>query len=446
MEAIAAVGVASAAVQFLDFSVKTLAACKEIRDSSTGATKANEELTKSIKELRAIQKTLRQSGSAPSSTYRQLVRAIQDCSRVSDELLQLLEYVREVAQKSMGTMRSALRQVKEGKRIERLQAQLSSCQDRLHLALTAEMRDSLFKRLEEHGKNTDSMRNIVMNKLDFTTDQVQALDENITQIADAAQKQLSLLGDRQKKASANIRRGQRDLKKNMDSRFANLSTSATHKNFLDSLYFPEMFERQESMKRNLPGTYDWVFDGTLPPSDENADRDDEELRGRIVRWLRATNGPPVFWISGKPGSGKSSLMSFISSDKRIFKSLQTWAGTRVPYIFSFFFWKPGSSLQKSSTGFRRSLIWQLCKARPSIIDQLLSRDSTLLYSPWTETRLIDILALALSEFHDEPMFFVIDGLDECETNHSDLLDKLQGLNISSNTKVCISSRPEQPFC
>jgi hypothetical protein len=56
------------------------------------------------------------------------------------------------------------------------------------------MRDSLFKRLEENGKNTDSMRNIVMNKLDFTNDQVKALDKNITQIADAAQKQLSLLG------------------------------------------------------------------------------------------------------------------------------------------------------------------------------------------------------------------------------------------------------------
>jgi methyl-accepting chemotaxis protein len=127
MEAVAAVGVASAAVQFLDFSVKTLAACKEIRDSSTGSTKANEELNRSVKQLKVMQKTLQQSTHTLSNTYRQLVRAIQDCSRVADELLQLLEYVREVAQKSLGMMRAALRQVREGKRIEKLQTQLSSC-------------------------------------------------------------------------------------------------------------------------------------------------------------------------------------------------------------------------------------------------------------------------------------------------------------------------------
>jgi hypothetical protein len=109
MEAVAAVGVAAAAVQFLDFSIKTLALCKEIRDSSTGSTKTNDELTKSIKKLTAMQTDLRQSGSTRSSNYRQLIGAIQDCSVVANELLQLLEGIREVAKKSLGTARSALR-------------------------------------------------------------------------------------------------------------------------------------------------------------------------------------------------------------------------------------------------------------------------------------------------------------------------------------------------
>jgi hypothetical protein len=446
MEAVAAVGVASAAVQFLDFSVKTLAACKEIRDSATGSTKANEELTRSVKQLKSMQRTLEQSTHTLSNTYRQLVRAMQDCSRVADDLLQLLEHIREVAQKSLGTMRSALRQVREGKRIEKLQTRLSNCQDRLHLALTAEMRDSLLKKMEEQGQNADSMRSIILQKLDFTNDQIRTLDKNISQIGVAARKQISELDSRQQKASANLRRGQRDLSRNIDSQFVKLSISSTHQSFLDSLYFPEMFARQESMKKNLPGTYDWVFEGKLPPSDGKANKDDEELRGRVVHWLRATNGASVFWISGKPGSGKSSLMSFIINDKRTSKSLQTWSDGRIPYIFSYFFWKPGSGLQKTMTGLRRSLIWQLCKARPSVIDHLLSQDLTLLYSPWTEAKLTDTLTLALSEFRDEAIFFAIDGLDECETNHNDLLDELQGLNSNPKTKVCISSRPEQPFC
>jgi hypothetical protein len=67
MEAVAAIGLAAAAMQFLDFSTKTLALCKQIRDSSTGSTEANAELTKSTKELKEMQKELRQAGNAPSS-------------------------------------------------------------------------------------------------------------------------------------------------------------------------------------------------------------------------------------------------------------------------------------------------------------------------------------------------------------------------------------------
>jgi hypothetical protein len=59
MEAVAAVGVAAAAVRFLHFSVRTLSLCREVRDSSTNSTKANDELAKSVKRLTAIQKDLR---------------------------------------------------------------------------------------------------------------------------------------------------------------------------------------------------------------------------------------------------------------------------------------------------------------------------------------------------------------------------------------------------
>ena len=276
MEALAAVGVASAAVQFLDFSIKTVALCKEIRDSSTGSTKANEELIRSIKELKALQNTLQQSSSTPSSTYRQLVRTVQDCTRVANELLQLLEHVREVSRRTLGPMRSALRAIKDGKRLEKLQAQLSGCQDKLHLALTAEMRDSLLQKLEEQGKNADSMRTIVLQKLDFTNGQIQALHKNITQVAGAAQKQLSALAVRQQKASANLRRGQRTLNRNVDSQFSKMSTASTHQEFLDSLYFPEMFARQESIKKNLPGTYDWVFESKMLQFDDSDDSDSSE--------------------------------------------------------------------------------------------------------------------------------------------------------------------------
>lgn len=138
-------------------------------------------------------------------------------------------------------------------------------------------------------------------------------------------------------------------------------------------------------------------------------------------------------------------MTFIMSEERTSECLRTWAGGCTPYIFSFFLWKPGSKLQNTMSGFMRSMIWQMCKAKPSIIGQLQSRDTTLSYSPWTEAKLVEILRSALSGYRNDPLLFLIDGLDECTDNHSDLLDELQSLDASAHTKVCISSRPEQAF-
>jgi hypothetical protein len=449
MEAVAAVGIAAAAAQFLDFSIKTLALCKEIRDSSSGSTKTNDELTKSIKKLTAMQKDLRQSGSTPSSTYRQLIRAVQDCSVVASELLKLLEDIREVAKESLGTMRSALKAIKERKSIEKLQARLLDCQNRYHIALTTDLRDEVLRLLERQGKNTDSVRDIILQQLStassksavlhaITHGKLHTLGEDLNQSARTVQNQLSALRLSQQSSNKTLQTGQRNLGKTIDGQFQRLSASDTHQNFLDMLYFPEMFARQESMMRRSPGTYEWVFSGKLEKSNKK-----KELQGRISCWLRNTDKNNIFWIQGKPGSGKSSLVSFIMGDRRTKECMQPWAGGHDPHIFSFFFWNPGSSLQKTMLGLRRSLLWQLCKAKPVIIEKLLSRDFTLMYSPFTHDKLALVLDQALSYYQEECVLFLIDGLDECEGNHNDLLDELHSMRFGQRNKICLSSRPEE---
>jgi hypothetical protein len=359
MEAAAAIGVAAAAVQFLDFSVKTLALCREIRDSSTGSTKANDELAKSVKRLTAMQKELRQNGSTPSSTYRLLVRNIQDCSILAAELLKLLEDIREVAKKSLGTMRSALKTMKERKTIEKLQARLTDCQTKYHLALTTEMRDEVLRLLEQQGKNTESVRDIILQQLKKASSESEVSHstthsqlQDLHQSAGTIQKQISALHINQQVSSKILRRNQRSLDTSIDSKFSNLTMSAVHQQFFDILYFPEMFARQESMNKRSPGTYDWVFDSEI----SGPDNKNRELQSRISCWLRDTDKRSLFWINGKPGSGKSSLVSFIMNDRRTKECMRSWAGGRDPHVFSFFFWKPGSSLQKTVLGLRRSLL------------------------------------------------------------------------------------------
>lgn len=441
MEAVTAVGVASAAVQFLDFSMKTLALCKEIRDSSDGSTKDNNDLTRYIKQLKAMHKDLQQKGFQTSSSHRQLIRTVQDCSRVADELLALLEHIRNVAQKAFGTMRAALRTMKEGKRIERLQTRLSDCQGKLHLALTAELRDTLLQQFEDQGKITASLRVIISQGVDSTHDRLRELDANVNRSAGSIQKQISSACASQQRSQADLKRGQQNLEGKVDSHFST-------QEFLNKLSFRGMNWRQETMKSNLPGTYDWVFSGKSSHQKDlhmtpKKRQEDGELRSRIVHWLSNKGEHSMFWISGKPGSGKSSLSSYIINDPRTAKSLQQWAGSHKPHFFSFFFWKPGSSLQKSIIGFRRSLLCQLCNTKPLIIQRLLSRDPTLLCNPLTGERVLDALKVALSFYHDEAVLYVIDGLDECEDNHSDLLDEILEMKFGPRAKICVSSRPEE---
>lgn len=115
MEAVAVVGVAAAAAQFLDYAIKTLTLCKEIRDSPSGSTKANEELTTSITKLTAIQRDLRKNSNAASSTYGRLIRTVQECAVVSSELMQLLEHIRDQSRKSAGVMRVAWQAMRKWK-------------------------------------------------------------------------------------------------------------------------------------------------------------------------------------------------------------------------------------------------------------------------------------------------------------------------------------------
>lgn len=143
------------------------------------------------------------------------------------------------------------------------------------------MRDEVLRLLEDQGKSTQSIHDLIMQKFDSTRDQIGALEKNVTELAGAARKQVSTVSERQQKASASLRRGQRDLNKNIDRQFSKLSISSAQQEFLDSLYFSEMFARQENMKKNLPGTYDWVFDDKMPSPDWSDCQSDVELRGRI---------------------------------------------------------------------------------------------------------------------------------------------------------------------
>lgn len=70
-------------------------------------------------------------------------------------------------------------------------------------------------------------------------------------------------------------------------------------------------------------TFEWIFEDT--PRTEANERDLSD-RESFIQWL--SSGKGIFHVSGKLGSGKSTLMKFLCDDHRTEAELQKWAGMR----------------------------------------------------------------------------------------------------------------------
>ena len=140
-------------------------------------------------------------------------------------------------------------------------------------------------------------------------------------------------------------------------------------------------------------------------------------------------------------------------------SLKVWSGTTEILVPTFFFWSPGSAMQKSSIGLLRSLIYQILETFPHLIPmlagsgksgspsgRLTSASYRLKTIPaWTERRLQMSLQRIVRKLTSSRLCFFIDGLDEFIGNYSALIEMIEDMIQSSNVKICVSSRPYRPF-
>jgi hypothetical protein len=427
MDPATALGVAAAAVQFIEVGLKTLALCKQIRDSDTDSTVLHAELQQSTKQLESLQKAVTLNN-FPRDTSRAIKQCGQDCSSAAKELQDLLSEIRSVAQKKrFGAARAAFRAMKDQKKVEKLQNKLEKCQLRFQTAVSVDTREQVLALLQGQGKISQTLEDVVFPELkqmhEATNDQISSFQKTSSAAHKTTHKTLV---DLKTTSEASVK-----AIKDIDSSMKNQA-------FLRSLEFPEMFSRHRHIDQPAPGTFEWIFMRSSGPV--RSDPRILEFQGRFDKWLRSSE--PVFWVNGKAGSGKSSLMSFIESHENTNDLLKIWAGKRELYVLSFFFWRAGSEMQKSILGLLQSLLYQLARAKPAIISDLMRDDQATQVPTWTEKRLQRAVEHALSLFSEDRIFLLIDGLDEFEGKYTALVTLLLGLQDKSNAKICLSSRPE----
>ena len=216
--------------------------------------------------------------------------------------------------------------------------------------------------------------------------------------------------------------------------------SVTEYRILESLRYQRMEARQERIIDAHAQTFEWIFDSSsqLPH------------KGNFLEWL--TNGNDIFWITGKAGSGKSTLMKFLSHHQSSRSALQRWADESELITATFYFWHAGTELQKSQEGLLQSLLHEVFSQCPEIMPQVISRRWELCsrtqytHGDWTRAELLDAFAqLSNQDTLKKRFCFFIDGLDEYDGDHSEVVDLVQRFARSKDIKVCLSSRPWNVF-
>lgn len=143
---------------------------------------------------------------------------------------------------------------------------------------------------------------------------------------------------------------------------------AIEQKVLQSLIFPQMTFRHERIHENHRRTFDWI----LEPESDTEDQTPQRPKVHFMEWLRSSGSTQsIYWLSGKAGSGKSTLMKYICSHARVQTELQTWSGDYPLIVASFFFWRSGTELQKSQEGLLRSLLFEVLRKCPSIISKVI---------------------------------------------------------------------------
>ena len=190
---------------------------------------------------------------------------------------------------------------------------------------------------------------------------------------------------------------------------AMLVTNSKEKNILRSLRFRTMKERHSSISPAHIGTFRWVFDNAAQPDCQHVN---------LGNWLE--QGVGCYWVTGKAGSGKSTLMKYILEEQRTEQLLRRWAGQNKLVIASFFFWNAGTMMQKSQVGLLQSLLHDILIQCPSMIPRICSsrwKNAEFQGEPdepsWTLSELTSAFdALAQERILNFKMCVFIDGLDE----------------------------------
>ncbi|CZR69786.1 uncharacterized protein PAC_19686 [Phialocephala subalpina] len=199
---------------------------------------------------------------------------------------------------------------------------------------------------------------------------------------------------------------------------------------LRSLKFPESEKRANDISEPSGNTLGWLWEDEIG----------------FVKWLERDRG--IYWVGGKPGSGKSTLMKEMASQYQEKYSKKGFV------CATHFFDDRGTFLERSFEGFLRSVLEQLLRQEPLLFDCLMEAfrqhfDHTCCCCReddeirWNLRSLnVAFRTIVLKGPSNIRLCLFVDALDECDNPVKDFISFFEELtrNEKLHIKVCFSSR------
>ncbi|CAH0050899.1 unnamed protein product [Clonostachys solani] len=465
MDPVSAFRVAGTVVMFVDFCYGLVSESIEIYRSPEGISSENFQLSTLVKDLGKISTQVSDALDTATSqaliaSDESLIRLCRECESITAEVNSALGYLQaqgggSKAMMAKNSVTVALKAMWSKGNLQNIEKRLQQIRSEMTMAMLV----SLWERDRTRGNGGSESLEHQISKLSQNIDRTNGKLDQFASELDKISSEDDTVGPGNRNVlfrrlwEADWHPSDAPIGDNGDlhSKSNNLNNQI-HKQIVRGLHFSDISRRERSIPKPYDDTYRWIFER----DDEVHNGNNEMLKGRnnFTNWLQ--DPCPVYWITGKPGSGKSTLMNFIVRDSRTRKNLQKWAAPFPLLLGHFYFWEAGhNNLQKTREGLLRTLLYQCLESMPDLTPIVLPRRWAVyqvlrgLETPapaWSWEELQEaFFNLASLNGHSLKLALILDGLDEFSGDPIALISFIQELVTRYGVKICLGSRPLTEF-